>query len=256
MTEIRRKSVLVTGAAVRIGQAIVTALADDGWSVAIHYNRSRDEAEALLRTLELKGRRAVLLDADLTRESEVETLIERANDGLGPLTALINNASVFERDTVDTASRDSWDLHMEANLRAPFLLTQAFARQRPIDRVGAVINIIDQRVWNLTPDFISYTLSKAGLWTLTQTLAMALAPHIRVNAIGPGPTLRNERQSESHFRAQWESVPLRRQTDPREIAEAVRFILNAPAMTGQMIALDGGEHLGYAQPSQGFVPQE
>lgn len=256
MTEIRRKSVLVTGGAVRIGQAIVTALAEEGWSVAIHYNQSRDDAEALLRTLELRGRRAVLLDADLGREAEVETLVERAVEALGPLTALINNASTFERDTARSASRESWDRHMETNLRAPFVLMQAFAAQLPADRPGNIVNILDQRVWNLTPDFVSYTLSKAGLWTLTQTMAMALAPHIRVNAIGPGPTLRNSRQSEAHFRAQWEAVPLRRPTDPQEVAEAVRFILRAPAMTGQMLALDGGEHLAYAQPSQGFIAQE
>jgi NAD(P)-dependent dehydrogenase (short-subunit alcohol dehydrogenase family) len=256
MTEIRRKSVLVTGGAVRIGQAIVSALADDGWSIAIHCHHSREDAEALVRTLELQGRRAVMLEADLSRESEVETLVERATEALGPLSALINNASCFERDTVNNATRESWDRHMEINLRAPFVLTQAFAAQLPPDRLGSVVNIIDQRVWNLTPDFVSYTLSKAALWSLTQTLAMALAPNIRVNAVGPGPTLRNDRQTEAHFRAQWQAVPLRRPTDPREIADAVRFLLNAPAMTGQMLALDGGEHLGYAQPATGFVPTE
>ena len=163
---------------------------------------------------------------------------------------------MFERDEIDSADRESWDRHMETNLRAPFVLSQAFARQLPPEERGCIINILDQRVWNLTPHFTSYTLSKAGLWTLTQTLAMALAPRIRVNGIGPGPTLKNDRQSEEHFAAQWENVPLKRPTAPEEICQAIRFILDAPALTGQMIALDGGEHLGWAQPGRGFVAVE
>jgi NAD(P)-dependent dehydrogenase (short-subunit alcohol dehydrogenase family) len=163
---------------------------------------------------------------------------------------------VFERDEIDDADRQSWDRHMETNLRAPLVLSQAFARQLPAEERGCIVNIIDQRVWNLTPHFVSYTLSKAGLWTLTQTLALALAPRIRVNGIGPGPTLRNDRQSEEHFAAQWENIPLQRPTGPEEICQGVRFILDAPALTGQMIALDGGEHLGWAQPGRGFVAVE
>ena len=163
---------------------------------------------------------------------------------------------MFERDEVGSPSRESWDRHMETNLRAPFVLSQAFARQLPAEEPGCIVNILDQRVWSLTPHFTSYTLSKAGLWTLTQTLAMALAPRIRVNGIGPGPTLKNDRQSEEHFTAQWENVPLQRPTAPEEICHAIRFILDAPALTGQMIALDGGEHLGWAQPGRGFVAVE
>lgn len=256
MAEIRRKNVLVTGAAKRMGAAIVQALADDGWSVAVHYNHSREDAEALVRRLELQGRRAVALQADLANEAEVETLVSRAREELGPLTALVNNASLFERDEALTVTRESWHAHMDINLRAPFILSQEFALQVPERTGGAIVNIVDQRVLNLTPGFFSYTLSKAGLWTMTQTLAMALAPGVRVNAVGPGPTIQNERQSEAHFRAQWESTALERKVEPEEVCAAVRYLLSAPSVTGQMIAVDSGEHLGYAQPRAGFVATE
>jgi NAD(P)-dependent dehydrogenase (short-subunit alcohol dehydrogenase family) len=256
MVEIRNKTALVTGAGRRIGRAIALDLAAHGWSVAVHYRSSRDEAEAVVSEIEAMGGRAAAIRADLASEDDVKALVPQAAERLGPLTCLVNNASRFEPDEALTATRESWDAHLETNLRAPFVLTQAFARQLPEDRNGAVVNIIDQRVWNPTPAFVSYTLSKAGLWTLTRTLAMALAPRIRVNGIGPGPTLRNARQSEEDFAAQWRSLPLRRPTAPEEICAALRFILDSPAMTGQMIALDGGEHLGWAQPLAGFIPVE
>lgn len=256
MTEMKRKAALVTGAGRRIGRAIALDLSAHGWAVGVHFRQSREEAESVVGEIERRGGRAAALRADLGVEAEVAGLVREAAEALGPLTCLVNNASRFERDGALDASRESWDLHMEANLRAPFVLSQEFARQLPQGGQGCIVNILDQRVWNLTPHFTTYTLSKAGLWTLTRTLAMALAPRIRVNGIGPGPTLRNDRQSEDDFTAQWESVPLNRGTTPEEICEAVRFILGAQAMTGQMIALDGGEHLGWMQPLHGFMPQE
>ncbi len=256
MQETAPNRVLVTGAGKRIGREIALDLAAHGWAVAVHYHHSRDEAEAVVGLIAARGGQAVALAADLAREEEVAALIPAAADRLGPLTALVNNASVFKDDRADTATRASWDEHLEVTLRAPLVLTQAFARQLPASATGCVVNILDQRVWNLTPYFLSYTVSKSALWTLTRTLAMAMAPHVRVNAIGPGPTLRNDRQTEDHFAAQCQRVPLGRGTTPAEICQGVRFILGAPALTGQMIALDGGEHLGWAQPAAGFIPVE
>jgi len=244
---------LVTGAGKRIGRAIAIALAEDGYDVAVHYGSSKADAAAVVAAVEAKGRRAVALVADLAREAETQKLIAAAAQALGPLTCLVNNASCFERDEALTVTRASWDAHLETNLRAPFVLMQEFARQLPADRQGAIVNLVDERVWNLTPHFVSYTLSKAGLWTLTQVMAMALAPRIRVNGIGPGPTLPSPRQSAEQFARQQASVPLQRGATPEEIAAAVRFILASSAMTGQMIALDGGQHLGWSQP--GAMPQ-
>ncbi|MDR3519236.1 MAG: SDR family oxidoreductase [Azospirillaceae bacterium] len=256
MTPHTVKTALVTGAAHRIGRAIAIDLAAQGWAVGVHYRDSRAEAEAVVAMITAAGGRAVAIAADLAQEREVTTLIARTGDALGPLTALVNNASRFEYDNVTTADRASWDAHLEINVRAPLVLTQAFARQLPDDQSGAVVNILDQRVWNLTPHFLSYTVSKSALWTLTQTLALALAPRIRVNAIGPGPTLPSARQSAEHFERQWQSLPLSRPTNVHDICDGVRFLLAAQAMTGQMIALDGGEHLAWAQPKQGLVPSE
>lgn len=256
MVEIKRKAALVTGAGKRIGRAIALDLAAQGWAVGVHYLNSRADADAVVAEIADRGGIAAAFYADLERESDVQALVPAVAERVGALTLLVNNASRFERDEVADVTRESWDRHMEANLRAPFVLSQAFAAQLPEDAHGLIVNILDQRVWNLNPHFISYTLSKAGLWTLTQTLALALAPRIRVNGIGPGPTLRNMRQTEAEFADQCDSTPLQRRTSPGEICTALRFLIDAPAMTGQMIALDGGEHLGWAQPSRGFVPVE
>jgi NAD(P)-dependent dehydrogenase (short-subunit alcohol dehydrogenase family) len=239
---------LVTGAAKRIGRAIALALADDGYDVAVHYGASRRDAEEVVAAIAAKGRRAVALAADLARETDTLKLLEAATQALGPVTCLVNNASLFERDEALSVTRTSWDAHLEINLRAPFVLMQEFARLLPADRNGAIINLLDERVWSLTPHFVSYTLSKAGLWTLTQVMALALAPRIRVNGIGPGPTLPSPRQSNEQFARQQASMPLKHGATPDEIAAAARFILASHAMTGQMIALDGGQHLGWAQP--------
>ena len=241
------KAALVTGGARRIGRALALALAGDGFAVAVHHRNSHAAAEDLVALIRNKGGAAVALAADLGDEAAVRTLLSRAEQALGPIGCLVNNAGVFVNDTVETATRASWELHLAVNLRAPFLLIQDFATRLPKSAGGVVVNLLDQRVWSLTPYFVSYTLSKAGLWTLTQTMALALAPRIRVNGIGPGPALPSPRQSAEEFATQCATMPLRRGTSPQEIAAALRFILSAPAVTGQMIALDGGQHLGWAQ---------
>jgi NAD(P)-dependent dehydrogenase (short-subunit alcohol dehydrogenase family) len=247
---------LVTGAAKRIGRAIALDLAAMGWAIAVHYNRSEIEAGEVVREINQAGGRAVALHADLARETDAQALIPAAAAALGPLTCLVNNASLFVMDKIETMTRTSWDGHLETNLRAPVVLAQAFAGQLPTSAQGNIINMLDERVWKPTPYFLSYTVSKMGLWTLTQTLALGLAPRIRVNGIGPGPTLPSARQTPEQFAAQCRALPLGRGTSPEEICGAIRFILSAPAMTGQMIALDGGQHLAWALPSRGFVPPE
>ncbi|BBK44571.1 short chain dehydrogenase [Allostella vacuolata] len=246
---------LVTGGARRIGRALALDLAAQGWAVAVHHHASADEARALVEAIRADGGGAVALAADLSREDEVETLLARAADALGPVGCLVNNASLFERDEALTATRASWDAHMETNLRAPFRLTQQLAAALPDGAAGAVINLLDERVWSLTPHFVSYTVSKSALWTLTRTLALALAPRIRVNGIGPGPTLPSPRQSRAQFERQCASVPLGRGTTPAEICAAARFILAAPSMTGQMIALDGGQHLQWSPAGRAEIDE-
>lgn len=246
---------LVTGGAKRLGRAMALALAEAGFDLALHYATSAAEAEATAQEIRARGRRAVTLRADLMREDEVARLLPEAAAALGPVGVLVNNASTFERDEWHDATRASWDGHIEPNLRAPFVLAQAFAHALPRGRQGVVVNMLDQRVWSLTPHFVSYTVSKAGLWALTRSLALALAPRIRVNAIGPGPALPSPRQTPEQFARQANSVPLRHGTSPEEVARALLAILALPAMTGQMIALDGGQHLQWA-PSHGAEPEE
>jgi NAD(P)-dependent dehydrogenase (short-subunit alcohol dehydrogenase family) len=240
-------AVLVTGAAKRLGRAIALRLARDGYDVAIHYRSSRAEAEALAAEIKALGRRTTLVDGELSKESEVATIVPRAAAVLGHLTALVNSASVFEDDRVETATRESWDKHIDTNLRAPLVLTQAFAKQLPASANGGVVNIIDQQVVNLTPQFLSYTVSKAGLWTLTRTLAQALAPAIRVNAVAPGPSLKAERQSQENFDGHVKATLLQRPSEPADIAAAVAYLLAAPAVTGQMIVVDSGQHLAWSR---------
>jgi len=240
------RTALVTGGARRLGRAIALALAEQGFDIALHYASSAAEAEATAGEIRALGRRAVTLRADLAVEAEVAGLVPAAAAAFGPVGVLVNNASTFERDEWEDATRESWDRHIEPNLRAPFVLTQAMARALPAGAEGMVLNMLDQRVWSLTPHFLSYTVSKAGLWALTQTLALALAPRIRVNAIGPGPAMPSPRQTQAQFDRQCASVPLARGTSAEEVARAAVAILSLPAMTGQMIALDGGQHLQWA----------
>ncbi|MEQ9143661.1 MAG: SDR family oxidoreductase [Parvibaculaceae bacterium] len=241
-------TVLITGAAKRIGRALALDMAAQGWNVAIHYNRSGAEAEALAGEIEGTHHRAIALQADLADVSALGPLVADAAASLGPVTALINNASLFTPDDLESLTPESWAAHMDTNLRAPVFLSQAFAAALPDGQKGCIINMIDQRVWRLTPRFLSYTAAKAGLWTLTQTLAQALAPRIRVNGIGPGPTLSNDRQTEAEFQAQAGATLLGRGPTLEEICAATRFILASPALTGQMIALDGGQHLAWQTP--------
>lgn len=241
-----RPIALVTGAAKRIGRAIALRLGQDGWDIALHYNSSRADAEAVSGELATLGARGVPLHADLADHDETRGLMPACAEALGAPACLINNASIFQRDTVSDFTRQSWQAHQDVNLRAPLVLSQAFAESLPAGQTGNIVNLVDQRVLRLTPGFFSYTLSKSALWTATRTMAQALAPRIRVNAIAPGPVLPNSYQTDEDFAREWRGTPLERGAAPEEIADAVAFILRAPAMTGQMIALDGGEHLQYA----------
>lgn len=250
------RAALVTGGARRIGRAISLALAEAGFDVAVHYRGSSEHADATCADIHRRDHRAIALRADLADENQTAVLLDRATEALGPIGVLVNNASPFERDEWFDATRASWDLHMEPGLRAPFVLMQGFARALAETAEGVVINMLDQRVWSLTPHFVSYSLAKAGLWALTQSMALALAPRIRVNGIGPGPTLPSPRQTEEQFAHQNASTPLRRGTSPDEIASAVLAILSLPAMTGQMVALDGGQHLQWQSGRHSLPPQE
>ncbi len=242
------KNVLVTGAAKRLGRAIALDLAQAGWNVAIHYNGSEAEAQSAADAAGKFGVKAEILQADLSKEAETATLVSRAAAAIGPLTALINSASLFENDDWQSATRKSWDDHIEVNLRAPLLLSQMFATQLPAGRNGNIINIVDQRVLKPTPQFLSYSVSKAGLYWLTTTLAQGMGPHIRVNAVGPGPTLKNPRQSDADFDRQRDATILKRGAEPADICAAVRYLLDAHAVTGQMIAVDGGQHMIWQTP--------
>lgn len=249
---------LVTGAGARLGRAMALYLGARGYDVAVHYAGSKDGAEETVSRLQSLGRKATALQADLLDESAMQALVPRAIDALGgPLTCLINNASVFEHDTIETGTRTSWDRHLESNLRAPFVLTQHFAPQVPPPTTddmgepvaqGLVINMLDQRVHKLTPEFTSYTIAKMGLWALTRTAAQGLAPNVRVNGIGPGPTLQGHRQSKSHFDRQRAATVLKRGANPADITAALGYFLDAPAVTGQMLAVDGGQHLAWETP--------
>jgi len=238
-----RGAALVTGAARRIGRALALAAAEAGYDVAIHHRDSAEDAQSAADEVSALGVKAAVIAADLT--DHPERLIEQARAALGPVTLLVNSASVFEDDRLTTMTRDSWDMHMQANLSAPIALTQAFAAQ---GGEGLVVNIVDQRVWRPNPQFFSYSLSKAGLWWATQTMAQALAPRIRVNAIAPGPTLPSVHQSAEDFEAEAANVPLQRRATPGEIAAALRYLIDASSVTGQMIAVDGGQHLGWKTP--------
>jgi NAD(P)-dependent dehydrogenase (short-subunit alcohol dehydrogenase family) len=253
------RAALVTGAARRIGRAIARDLAAHGWDVAVHHHASATAARELVGEIEASGRRAVALQADLAQEGEAAGLVARACERLGPISLLVNNAAIFEHDLPQSAAAASWQRHMAINLRAPLVLVQGLLAQlAPVPAGEAagpgteanVINLIDQRALNLTPQYTSYTVSKAGLWALTRHLALALAPRVRVNAIGPGVVLPQPGAAEEAMAAMRRAMPLQRGAGVDEICACIRFILATPSLTGQMIALDGGQHLGWLHPQQ------
>lgn len=249
---------LVTGAGRRLGAAMARELGRMGWDVALHHHASREGAAEAAAEIRAAGGRAALVAADLLDLDQVQALVPHAAEALGrPLTLLINNASIFEPDAIGSVTGESWERHLGSNLKAPLFLTQAFAAQAPAAAQDAggwprasalVVNMIDQRVWKPTPAFTTYSLAKHGLWALTRTAAQALAPAIRVNAIGPGPTLQGDRQTQAHFDAQRRGTILGRGASPADICAALRYLIEADAVTGQMIAVDSGQHLGWRTP--------
>jgi NAD(P)-dependent dehydrogenase (short-subunit alcohol dehydrogenase family) len=245
---------LVTGGARRLGRAMALHLGARGYDVAVHFDRSEAQAQGVADEIRAMGRLAAILQADLLDEAAMADLVPRAAKALGgPLTVLVNNASIFEYDTLRSATKTGWDRHIGSNLRAPFVLTQAFAAQAgPAGREGAeplatslVVNIIDQRVLKPTPEFMTYTIAKMALWAFTRTAAQALAPAIRVNAIGPGPTMVGARQRDDHFARQRAATVLGRGADPSDICAALSYLLDARAVTGQLLCVDGGQHLAW-----------
>lgn len=240
---------LITGAGARLGKAMAEALAADGWDIAIHYSRSGAGAEETAKTVTQTGAKAATVQADLADEAQTAALIAQASAALGqPITLLVNSASTFNDDSAQSHTRANWDSHMEVNLRAPILLAQSFANALPTGTKGNIINLIDQRVLKLNPQFFTYTLSKYALWGATRTLAQALAPNIRVNAIGPGPTLRSVHQSVADFDTEAGATLTGEGSNPAEIIAALRYLIAASSVTGQMIASDGGQHLLWQTP--------
>jgi len=240
-----RGAALVTGGARRIGRALAKACATAGYDVAIHVRNPGDDAEAAAGEVRQTGRKAAILACDLRQEGATVALVGQAESELGPITLLVNSAAVFEEDAFETLNRATWDAHMETNLRAPIVLAQTFARRLPPDREGLIVNLLDQRVWNPTPVFFSYSLSKAALWEATRLMAQALAPRVRVNGIGPGPTLQSIHQEAADFAAEAAATLIGRPVSPDEIAQALTYLIDAPSVTGQMIAVDGGQHLAW-----------
>ncbi len=239
---------LVTGGARRIGRAIVKDLAASGFAVAIHVNTSREEGEALARDIREGGGKAAVVQADLTRADAPARVAHDAAKALGPVRLLVNSASLFEPDEIGSLTLERYEAHQAIHTRTPVFLAQEMANALPAGLDGLIVNVIDQRVWKPTPQFFSYTLSKAALWSATQTMAQGLAPRIRVNAIGPGPTLANIRQQPEDFAKQVAAVPLRRGPGLDEFARTIRFLWETPSIMGQMIALDGGQHLAWETP--------
>ena len=241
------RKIIITGGATRIGAAIAKKLSGNGVEILIHYNKSKSKAESLKKELQKKGSKVFLVRGDLSKENDVNKIIKFAKSKLKFFDCLINNASLFENDKIENFTTDSWGKHLRTNLRTPALLSKMFARNIK-GKNNNIINIIDQRVFKLTPYFFSYTISKTGLYTLTKTSAMSLAPNIRVNGIAPGPTLKNKRQSEKHFKKQYMATPLKRKVDVEQICSAVDFFIKNRSITGQVISIDSGQSLNWQTP--------
>lgn len=249
------KTALVTGGAKRIGKAISEYLAANGWAVAIHCHSSRAAGDALAEEIRAKGGKAAVVSADLGDIEAVKAIVPAANVALGPLGLLVNNASVFEDDDLSSMTAETWFLHQTVNLGAPVFLAQAFAAQLPAGIGGNIVNIVDQRVLKLSPEFFSYQLSKSALWVATRTMAQSLAPSIRANAISPGPTLQNARQRPEDFQAQLDGILLKRGPELEEFGRTIRYLVETPSITGQMICLDGGQHLAWQTPDIAGIPE-
>ena len=241
------RKIIITGGATRMGAAIARKLSGPNIEILIHYNKSKLKAEKLKKELSNKDTKVYLVKGDLSKETDIKKIIKFAKSKLKFFDCLVNNASLFENDKLENFSLDSWSKHLRTNLRAPALLTKEFAKNVK-GKNNNIINIIDQRVFKLTPYFFSYTLSKTGLYTLTKTSAMSLAPNIRVNAIAPGPTIKNQRQSEKHFKKQYLATPLKRQVDVEQICNAVDFFIKNISITGQVLAIDSGQNLNWQTP--------
>jgi NAD(P)-dependent dehydrogenase (short-subunit alcohol dehydrogenase family) len=239
--------IIITGGATRIGAAIAEKLSGPNVEMVIHYNKSKSKAEKLKKKLSLIGSKIYLIKGDLSKETDLNKIIKFAKNKLKYFDCLINNASLFENDKIENFTSDSWGRHLRTNLRTPALLSKIFAKNTK-SKNNNIINIIDQRVFKLTPFFFSYTISKTGLYTLTKTSAMSLAPNVRVNGIAPGPTLKNKRQSDKHFRKQYLATPLKKQVNVNEICNAVDFFIKNRSITGQVIAIDSGQSLNWQTP--------
>ena len=251
-----KNTVLITGGSQRIGKIICQIMAKEGWNIAIHFNKSEKKTKELSSSLKKYNIKTACIKADLSKEKELKNLFSKARKSLGPINCLINNVSTFEIDSIDNINKKKWNYHMSVNLWAPIFLIKEFKKNLLKRTKGNIINIVDQRVLNLTPFFTTYTLTKSSLWTLTKTLAMALAPNIRVNAIGPGPTFASKRQTKKKFEKQWKSTLLNKPVDAKEIADAILFILNSKSITGHLIPIDSGQHLGWAQASNKNILNE
>ena len=241
------RKIIITGGATRMGAAIARKLSGPKKEILIHYNKSKVKAEKLKKELSLNGTKVYLVKGDLSKETDIKKIIKFAKSKLKFFDCLINNASLFENDKLENFTTDSWGLHLRTNLRAPALLSKEFAKNI-IGKNNNIINIIDQRIFKLTPFFFSYTISKTGLFTLTKTSAMSLSPNIRVNGIAPGPTMKNKRQSDKHFKKQFLATPLKKQVDVNEICNAVDFFIKNRSITGQVIAIDSGQSLNWQTP--------
>jgi len=239
----KNKNLLITGAATRVGKAIALHFAEKGWNIALHYFRSSSKAKELKKIIEQNWVKVALIKADLKNSKQVEKIVPLAKKKLGAINCLINNAALFEKDDISNFTTKSWNDHFNINLLAPTILTKQFAKQASKKTVSNIINIIDQRIFNLTPFFMSYTISKSGLQTLTQTMAMRLGPNIKVNAIAPGPTIKSKRQTDRHFRNQVKSTLLKKSVRLEDICDTVEFLINNNSITGQIVAVDSGQNL-------------
>jgi len=246
----KNKNLLITGAATRVGKAIALHFAEKGWNIALHYFRSSSKAKELKKIIEQNWVKVALIKADLKNSKQVEKIVPLAKKKLGAIDCLINNAALFEKDDISNFTTKSWNDHFNINLLAPTILTKQFAKQASKKTVSNIINIIDQRIFNLTPFFMSYTISKSGLQTLTQTMAMRLGPNIKVNAIAPGPTIKSKRQTDKHFRNQVRSTLLKKSVRSDDICDTVEFLINNNSVTGQIIAVDSGQNLSWNKKNE------